>query len=251
MPTRTLLDMTQGILEKLDGDEVNSIGDTVEATQVAGIIRDCFYDLVTEMDLPSTRDVFALEGLADTAKPTTMKLPSNVAKILSIKYDVRIDAGDPKAYTPITYLDPYEFVDLCNARDSTDTTNTLVTTPSTSVSLVVSKIGAPSFWTAFDDEYIWFDSYLSTLDSTLQASKTICEGYMNRPFTMSDTFVPDLPENLFPLLYNTAMANAFVMQKQSSNPKAERRENRLRVRAMRNKWRTKRDTYSGPDYGRK
>lgn len=250
MPTRTLLDMTQGILEKLDSDEVNSINDTVEATQVAGIIRDCFYDITVELDLPAHRNVFALEGLADLTKPSTMRLPSNVAKLLSIKYDLRVLSGDPKRYGPVSYLEPTEFVDYCNTRDSTDTTNNLVTIPSTSVSLIVSKLAMPSFWTTFDDEYVWFDSYLASLDSTLQAAKTICEGYLNQSFTMSDSFVPELPENLFPLLYNTAMAHAFVMQKQTVNPKAERMENRLRVRAMRNKWRTKRATYSGPDYGR-
>jgi len=251
MPTRTLLDMTQGILEKLDSDEVNSINDTIESTQIAGVIRDTYYDIVAEMDLPSRRDIFALEGLADLTKPATMKLPSNVAKLLSVQYDSRVESSDPKRYGPVSYLEPYDFVSYVNARDSTDTTNNIVVTPSTSVSLVVSKIGMPSFWTSFDDEYIWFDSYLASLDSTLQASKTICEGYLNQSFTMTDSFVPDLPENLFPLLYNTAMAAAFVVQKQTVNPKAERMENRLRVRAMRNKWRTKRETYSGPDYGRR
>ena len=38
---RTLLEMTQDILSAIDADEVNSIDDTVEATQVATIIKNC------------------------------------------------------------------------------------------------------------------------------------------------------------------------------------------------------------------
>lgn len=251
MAKRTLLDMTQGILSKLDADEINSIGDTIESTQVAEIIRDVYYDMVDELDLPAHRNLFALTGLADATAPSKMLIPDNVSKVLSVQYDTRTEAGDAKSYQVITYLEPIEFVRLCNQRDSTDTTNNLVVNPSTSISLVIDIGNQPSFWTSFDDEYIYFDATDTGLDSTMQSSKTICEGYLRPTFTLTDTFIPDLPENLFPLLYRTSEAAAFVYGKQAQNPTSEIAARHLRIRAMRNKWRTKRETYDGPHYGRK
>ena len=39
----TLLDITQSILSAMDSDYANSIGDTVEAEQVATIVKETYY----------------------------------------------------------------------------------------------------------------------------------------------------------------------------------------------------------------
>lgn len=45
---KTLLEMVQDILSEMDSDEVNSINDTVEAEQVATIIKNCYLALCNE-----------------------------------------------------------------------------------------------------------------------------------------------------------------------------------------------------------
>lgn len=251
MAKRSLLSMVQGILNVMDGDEVSSIADTAESQQVARVIEDVYWDLVDEHDLASTMDLFALEGLADTTKPTHMHLPDNVSKIEWVKYDCRMSNDEPKSYQEIQRLDPVQFVELCVSRDSTDTDTFLQVPYTNNIYLTIAKTAPPSYYTLFDDEYVIFDSYLATLDTTLHSSKTICYGNMRPPFTSEDDdFIPDLPENLFGTLYNESMSRCVNNWKQSILPKIEQSASRMRVRTQRNKWRQDM-VHKGPDYGRR
>jgi hypothetical protein len=70
-------------------------------------------------------------------------------------------------------------------------------------------------------------------------------------FTVTDAFIPDLPENLFNMLYTMSLGRAFANQRQTVNPKIEKQESRVRIRGQRNKWREARMINEGPDYGRR
>jgi hypothetical protein len=251
MAKRSLLSMVQGILNVMDGDEVVSISDTAEAQQIARVIEDVYWDLVDEHDLANTKDLFSLEGLADPNKPTHMHLPDNISKVEWIKYDCRLSNDEPKSYQPITYMEPLDFVQLCVSRDSTDT-DTFIQVPYTNnIYLTIAKTAPPSYFTLFDDEYVLFDSYFAELDTTMQASKTICYGNIRPNFTSEDDdFTPDLPENLFGTLYSEAMSRCVNNWKQSVAPKIEQSASRMRVRTQRNKWRMDM-THKWPDYGRR
>lgn len=251
MAKRSLLNMVQGILSAMDSDEVSSISDTMEAQQVARIIEDTYWDLVDEHDLPHTCDIFSLEGLADPTKPTHMRLPQNVSKIEWIKYDRRLSSYDPKTYQTITYMEPLEFVERLASRDTTDTSNYLEVPYKNNINLTIYNNSPPTFYTMFDDEYVIFDSWLDSLDTTLVASKTLCYGNLRPSFVSEDDdFVPDLPEQLFANLYNEAMSRSMNLWKQSVLPKVEQSASRMRVRAQRNKWRQTM-LHKGPDYGRR
>lgn len=250
MAKRTVLDMTQGILNVMDSDEVSSISDTLEATQVANILRDVYFEIVDDKELPHNNELFTLTSLASTSTPTTMKLPDTINKIYWIKYDIRDAAGDDRDYAIMHYMKPEDFVNYVNTRRSTDaTSNTVVTLPS-GIDLVIDKLSQPQFYTSFDDEYFIFDAYKASLDAWLQGAKTMCYGSTRPTFTVSDGFVPDLPENLFNLLYNTAMNRCLAVVKQQLNPMIDRLEKRTRVRSQRNKWREDMK-YDWADYGRK
>jgi hypothetical protein len=251
MAKRTLLDLVQGVLSVTDGDNVNSISDTVEATQIADLVRQCYFDIIDEMELPGTGTLGNLEGLGDTDLPTVMRLPENISLVEWMKYDVRLDNTDDKVYRDIKYKDPHDFVTYTNNRSSTDTTNYKVCIVENSSPIIVDKTTGPTYWTTFDDEYIVFDSFDSNVDSTLQSSKSIFYGYKRPTFTLEDEFIADLPENLFTYLYSMAEARAFAAFKQDLNPKSERQENRARIRVQRNKWRSGRFNNEGPDYGKR
>ena len=251
MPKRTVLDMTQGILSEMGSDSVNSISDTIEATSVAEVLRQVYFELIDEMDLPTNRKLVSLEGLGDTAKPTHMRIPENVSSVKWIKYDARTGVSTNKNYRDIKYMAPDEFVTLVTSRPSTDTTNYMVVQYDANIPLVIGVKDSPTYWTSFDDEYVIFDSYDEDVDSTLQSSKSICEVEYRPTFTLSDTFIPDLPENFFNNLYTQALTRCIANDKQQLNPKAEQAERRFRIRAQRNKWRSKRAGDTGPDYSRK
>jgi hypothetical protein len=83
----------------------------------------------------------------------------------------------------------------------------------------------PQYCTILAERYILFDGYESIFDSTLQGSKTQVYGETIPVFLLEDDFIPDLDEEVFPLLYNEAKSLAFVELKQTPHSKAEQ-ENR-------------------------
>ena len=250
MAKRTVLDMVQGILNVMDSDEVSSISDTLEASQVANILRDIYFEIVDDKELPHNNALFTLTSSGSATTPTTMKLPDNINKIYWIKYDIRNEAGDDRDYAIVHYMQPEDFINYVNSRRSTDTTSNTTVTLASGISIVIDKLSHPQFYTSFDDEYFIFDAYNSVLDAWLQSAKTMCYGSTRPTFSVTDSFIPDLPENLFNLLYNTAMNRCMAVVKHQANPMIDRLEKRTRVRSQRNKWREDMK-YDWVDFGRK
>lgn len=248
---RTLLDLTQTILSEMVSDSVNSISDTIEATSVAENIRQVYLEMIDEYELPSNRKLVALEGLGDTSKPTHMRMPENVSSLKWIKYDTRTDVTANRSYATIHWMEPSDFVEYVNGRPSTDTTNYQVVQYDSNIPLIIDKRNGPSYWTSFDDEYIIFDAFDSDVDSTLQSSKCICEVEFRPTLALTDTAVPDLPQNLENVLFIRALNRSFVGRKGQVNPKTEQVERRMNIRAQRRKWRSNRLADTGPNYSRK
>lgn len=246
---RTVLELVQSVLTEIDGDEVNSVADTIEATSVATLMAQVYSEMVDEYSLPSTKTVQALEGLGDLDLPNLMHMPDDVYHIEFIKYDVRNAVNDPKNYKDIIYLDPATFIGRLSG-NSTDTTNYKVVQWDANVPLVINKKTAPTYWTSFDDNYIVFDSYDSDVDSTLQSSKSMIYSETRPQFFIEDAFIPELPENLENVLYIRTL-NRYLATDTRINPVTQKQERRMEVRTMRNKWRNHRPSYTGPNYGRK
>jgi hypothetical protein len=242
--------MAQGVLSAIDGDVVNSISDTVESGQVADLIKQCYYEMVDELNLPHKNDLMSLEGLADPLKPTHMHIPDNASQILWIKYDCRTLGVYNYDYRTLRHEEPETFIRTVNQRDVTDTTNHLVVQYSANIPLVICKTAAPRSWTSFDDEYVVFDSYDSAVESTVQASKTITYGATAGVFIVDDDYIPDLPDNLFTHLYSKVEARAFANHKQQLNQKSEQQERRSRIRIQRNKHKAGRKVFEGPNFGK-
>src|SRR5690554_7382013 len=75
---KTLLQLVQDILSASDGDEVNSIFDTVESTQVANIVRTTYEAMMTNRSWPHLEKLVTLTPSSDPSRPTHMYLPDNV-----------------------------------------------------------------------------------------------------------------------------------------------------------------------------
>lgn len=249
MAKLTLLEIVQDILNDTDSDEINSINDTVEAQQVAQIVKTTYFNIIEGKDWPHLNALFQLEASGLGAKPNYMKLPEVVEDITWVKYNIRNTTDTKDKHTEIKYKTPVDFLYLLDQRDSS-ATNILVVTDGSGVKLNVINDLPPTYFTSFDDEYLVFDSYDSAVDSTLQTSKTQCYGKKIPVFTISDSFIPDLPSQMFSYLKAEAKSTAFVVLKQSPNPKAEQQSVTQRRRMSQQAWRIKKGiTY--PDYGRK
>ena len=239
--------MTQRILESLGSDEVDSIEDTEEASAVANIIKECYYEIVGRNDLPEDRDIYQLTASGDSSKPTLMYMPDEALELKLLKYN---DDGSWYEVRPVS-LD--EFITRTGTLDDTlDTVGSMTITNRLSQTFTFKYRNdvIPNVYTSFDDDTLLFDSYDSDVNSTLVGAKTMCWGLIEPDFTMTDAFTPNLDARQFQLLLQAAKAQSFVELKQVENPKAERKERRNEIVAQRTKQKVgERLKYRG--YGRK
>jgi len=218
MAKYTLLELTQSILNAMDSDNVNSIDDTVESIQVAELVKESFFDLISQRDWPFMFDLDSLTALSDLNNPTKMQMKDTWNKIKWIRYNKQ----------EVEYLSPSDFTELLDNR--------------TAQANVVDANGIvltrdPTYWTTYDDEYVVFDAYNASVESTLQQQKTKVYASIQPTWTHSDTFVPDIPEKMFQILLSDSKAQAFVNLKQQSNAREERKAQRAKVIMRNEAWR--------------
>jgi hypothetical protein len=218
MAKLTLLDMTQNILSAMDSDPVDSIDETVEAVQVAELIKEAFFSIVSQRDWPFLFQLVQLTGLGDTNNPTKMQMGDTWNKVKWIKYNKK----------EIEYLPPEEFKNVIDNR-------VVQTGVVNSNGYVINA--DPQYWTSYDDVYIHFDGYDSAVESTLVGAKTSVYATVQASWTHSDSFVPNLPEKFFPTLLAEAKSQAFVNLKQQANNREERKAAQGRVTMRNEAWR--------------
>lgn len=250
MAKLTLLELTQRVLNDIDGDEVNSIEDTIESSQVANVIRSTYESLMASRNWPHTRKLVQLEASGTTDLPTHMTFPDNFKEISLINYDkAKITDGSRRKFEEIKYIEQDDFLRMCNTRNNTQAMYDSITDPSTLTVLTIRNDSPPQFCTSFDDKTLVFDSYDKAVDNTLQKSKTQAYVYTMPEWIHEDDFVPNLPEEAFPLLQAEATSWAAVKIRQQADQKAEQ------VSGRQNRWMARKDwTVNGgikkPNYGR-
>lgn len=235
MAKMTLLAMTQSILSAMDSDPVDSIDETVESIQVADIIKEAYYDLVSLRDWPWLKQLSSLTGLGDVGTPTKMRMPELVGKVFWVKYNKK----------EVKYMHPDDFDNMVDARPA--------------VAGAVDSNGFridrdPSYWTSYDDDYIIFDAYNSAEESTLQGSNSKIYVTISPSWSQVDGFIPDIPEKFFPTLLAEAKSQAFVNLKQQSNNREEFKAKRGRVTMQNEAWRNEKGEHKfgrKVNYGRK
>jgi hypothetical protein len=111
----------------------------------------------------------------------------------------------------------------------------------------------PTVCTILSNQFVLFDSFDNTQDSTLQSSKTRCMAWEVPFWTMSDTFIPNINEQHFPLMLNDAKSLAFNEIKQMPHQKAEDEVARQLVSLQKWKAISGKPSYFDelPDFGRR
>lgn len=253
MADTTLLDLVQGILSDVDGDEVNDISATIESEQVARILRDEYETICDEFDLKVHKTYDKLNATSSST-PCLMTRPDGFHSIESVRYDKRLTAGGDPAYTLLTFKHPEEFMEMQASLTASDSDVEQMTLPNSGFVINIKNDKDPEYWTILENyDYIVFDSYDYTKESNLQESKTIARGVRRRELILTNTTVPDLPENLMLLLKNRARSMYFDLYMDGATPGVARRERYSEVRSQRKRYMTKglQNERTGPDYGRK
>ncbi len=245
----TLLDMVQDILSEMDSDEVNSISDTIESEQVAQVIKTTYAEMMSNRNWPHLKKLIQLESSTNTSLPTHQKLGVDVKELRLVKYDVRKGNDTKRIYKDVKYIQPEEFLQKTNSRDSDNTDSQLVLDP-TGVEVILKTNKAPEYFTSFDEEVLIFDSYDNTTGQTLITARFQCQGYVMPTWVHSDTAIPDLPSEAFSALLEESKSVCFHTLKQMNNDKAEQKARRQQRWLSQKAWAVA-DNELYPDYGRK
>jgi len=242
----TLLELVQSILSDMDSEAVNSISDSVEAQQVASVIEDTYYNIISNRDIPELKRIINLTSLSDSTRPTHFKYPDNVKQLEEIRYNVALSGG--VTYAVVPYIDPLEFI----ARQSTDEDATaIIQVPDvdTSAVFLIRNDTMPTYYTSFDDEHIVFNAYDASVETIMQASKTMAYGTVYPTFSITDAFEPHLDDNMMPYLLAESKSVCFSLFKSGSDAKVEQAARRLKSYVQNDMFRTK-QANKRPHYGR-
>jgi len=225
---RTLLELTQSILSDMDSEPVNSIFDTEEAQQVASVIKDTYYNIIAARSIPEHDRLLKLTALSDNSRPTHFTYPANSKEVRVFEYDNK----------EVYWKDP---VDFLNDMPSPTADNAVeVLDPLSGTKLYISNDKNPKYYTSFDDQYIVCNSYDAAVENTLQESKTRCWGSVYPTWSVTDTFIPDIDEVLFPYLLAESKSVCFDIFKSGSTPKIEQAARRLKSYVQNDQHKSKR-----------
>lgn len=134
-----------------------------------------------------------------------------------------IGSNSPAGFKYVTMLPIQQFLDMINGFNPSDENVRSFTfnEQGNNFTLYYKNDRQPSYCTIIGNYYVLFDSFSEDFDTTLQSDKTMCFGEVIPDFTLTDSFIPDLDDNLFPLLLNESVALAFYELKQMPHAKAE------------------------------
>lgn len=231
MARLTYLQIVQRVASAIDSDNVTAIDESPESEQIAELVKTVYDDLMSEFPWYHKRETIQLEV---TATAHIMKIPNDVEQLASdiIYYDNE----------PVYYWHPDKMRDHLANQD-------------TSLSTIDSN-GAqndkdPSYWSSYDDENIIFDSY----DGTLVQAETAVWAIKEVSPPETDTDVPDMPNNLHPVLLWGVMEEAFRTLKGDETAASRYGRKYQKGKARAKRWARKTNQKENPgrkiDYGRR
>lgn len=239
----TLLEIVQKILSDMDSEEVNSISDSVEALQIASVVEDTFYNIISTREVPEHKKLITLTALSDIDRPTHFTYPSNTKEIEKLFYNTSTDGS--YNFTPVYYQAPLDFL---NRLPSTVVSTTKLVIYG-DYRLIITTNRMPRFYTSFDDDSIVMDSHDSTIDTTLTAVKTRAYGTVYPTFSIADDFIPDLDNTMMPLLLAESKSTCFSLFKSGPDLKVEQAARRLKSTMLNDVYKSRQENRR-PKYGR-
>lgn len=277
----TNLQYVQSILSSLGSDEVNSVSDTTESLQVLEILRATYFNVISRTDLPEHWQLIQLNPSLDVTTPVLMYVPDGVKKLTWLKYfnantvsndtvgfqhDLNLDittSGNsmiaPAGYDYVSIIPIQQFIEMTNSFNPGNSnvfsftfTDKQNNRPGV-YTFYYKNDKQPQYCTVLSDYYVIFDGYDSTVDNTLQSSKTMSYGQISPTWSNDDNFIPDIDEAQVPLLLNEAKSLAYFELKQSVHTKAEQEAKRQWGSVQRDKSIINRPTYFDqlPNFGRR
>lgn len=226
MSKKTLLSVVQDYLTYVDGFQVDSIFDSEESMQAAQIARHVFDTIVDKnRDLMAVSTVRSLNPSQDGDLPCVLRVPSEIRRIHNAEIWYNIHKGTGILWHKVKFLDPVDFLNHVSGV-STDADNTELQYIN-GVPFVVQNNKAPDYCTTFDDQVLVFDSYDSSVDTTLQENKTKVIATESPVFIMEDNFVIPFPDRMISGYTDTVINECTVALRSTGNANVARRTNQF------------------------
>jgi len=212
--------MVQKVLSYLSGDRISTIDEVEESEQILEIMEDKYNELLSRREWAFLDKTIQLTSASDTAKPTKFTIPGIVNTIYSLRYDVSLTADDPDWIT-IKYLEVQDFLDIVMRRKLSDT-NVISTTNDDSIPMYLINDSAPTYYTTFDEDVIFMDSFIFT-EETFQATiKTAARANQVTAFKRAaDSDTQAMPGEFFPLWLAECKSQASILMKDKVDPKMQ------------------------------
>jgi hypothetical protein len=223
MAKRTILQLVQQLGESIGSDEIDTLDETIEASEIATILEQTVTEVISRKRWEFIKDRVRQLDIRDIASTqlNTLVIPSDVTRINCLKYRDTNNA-DVTTFIKLTYMQPCEFIEFVQARNSADSNITAIANDD-GVLINVLTDNAPTRWTSFDEENITFDAYDATLgtgnliaDSVIIADIVPVIDYTDATATLK------VPERMETLIYNEAVSTCAIRLRQTVDPKAER-----------------------------
>ena len=244
----SLLDMVQEVLNDMDGDEVNSIDDTVESTQVASIVKSTYFAMMSSRNWPHLRKTIQLTPTTDLAQPTHMYVEEDIKELGFINYDTRKTGETRVRFVRMKWREPDDFLRITNSYNN-DEDNVTSVLDDSQLDIQILNDRAPTIYTSFDDKTLIFNAYDSEVESNLQSTNVQSMAYVMPTWTTEDDFIPDLPDEAFSALIEESKSRASLKLRQVVDQKSET-EARRQQKWLARKARRVQNGIRYPNYGR-
>lgn len=222
MAKRNILQLVQQIGEAIGSDEIDSLDETIEASEIATILQQSVDEVISRKRWEFLKDrvrQLTQRGVGST-QLNTLLIPTDVTRVTCLKY--RNTDNTVTEFTQINYMQPCDFLALVQARNSTDANVTAIANDD-GVLINVITDAPPTCWTSFDEEVITFDAYDAVTgtgnlvaDSVIIADIVPVIDYSDPSATLS------MPERMESLIYNEALSTCNYRLRQTRDPKADR-----------------------------
>lgn len=222
---QTLLEIVQRVAEYIDGETINSIGDTRESSQIATIVKETYQYLIQTRQINTRDTIVHFDDVNDTQyKPNYLTYQDTVFEIFDLQYK-DLETG---RYSHIQYIDPEVFLQKALSLDPNDE-NVIQVKDYSDIFYYIRNDKQPQYYTSFDDVHIAFDSYNAEVEDTIHDNNVIAQGRYMPEFKLEDDFVPNIAPQHFPLLLSKSKEIAGVELKEYVNPLEADRAAKLTV----------------------
>ena len=251
MAKRNILQLVQQLGEAIGSDEIDTLDETIEASEIATILEQTVTEVISRKRWEFIKDRVRQLQLrsAGSTQLNTLAIPIDVTRVNCLKYR---DTNNTNVTTFITleYMQPCEFLEFVQSRNSADSNITAIANDD-GVLINVLTDNAPTKWTSFDEENITFDAYDASVgtgnlivDSVIIADRVSVIDYTDPDATLK------VPERMETLIYNEALSTCAIRLRQTVDPKAERVARRQHISLRETEHITNKDTQERT-YGRR